>query len=204
MARLTYRKITVDIDGVVAVVPIDKVVALVNQLYGTDYRADQLNSFGWLEKTLARDFGLSEEEAFGAVWNNEDIYRQARVALGARKALEDLTRLGAQMDFVTGRASFLRDCTFAWFVNNLPFVKQNRIWIRENENLSRSEFKIKKILELQPQVHLEDSFEITQQLNQYGIQTVLFRQLWNQEAPQELRKDWLDAYQFLVRGSFPA
>lgn len=179
-------------------------MALVNQLYGTDYRVDQLNSFGWLEKTLARDFGLSEEEAFGAIWNNENIYRQASVALGARKALEDLTHLGAQIDFVIGRASFLRDCTFVWFGDSLPFVKQDQIWIREDEGLSRDEFKIKKVLELQPQVHLEDSFEITQQLNQYGIQTVLFRQLWNQEAPQELRKDWLEAYHFLVHGRFPA
>lgn len=200
--QLAFRRITVDIDGTVVMLAIP-VIEAVNRRFGTDYSLKQLDAYGWLDKKLQADCGLSAEEAC-RVWFDIESCRAAPPIHSAVRALRALTLRGAELFFVSARPPFNKEVTEEWFKRHLPFLAEtSQVMVRENMTSLRGiETKVQKIREIAPDIHVEDSWEVASLL--CGIKVVLVKQSWNQEAPQELRKSWFEIYHFLVHGRFPS
>lgn len=194
---LCCRRITVDLDGV-CVMAMPLAIDWVNQKYKTSYTIEQMNHWGWLEQSLQNDLGLSKEQSV-AVWSNPEVMSKAPPVSGSIRAVQALTLRGAEIFFATARQSVLREVTFAWLERNLPFIRPEQVLIRnDNHSLGGTLFKMETIKRIKPDLHVEDSTEIASMLS--GIQVVLVKQNWNQEAPPEMRKNWYEIYKMAVYG----
>lgn len=198
---LAFRRITVDIDGTVIMLPIP-VIEAVNRQFGTKYSLEQFDAYEWLNEKLQSDFDLTEEEAY-RIWFDIESCRSAPPIHPAPRVLKALTLREAELFFVSARPPFNKEVTEWWFKHHLPFLTEPRIVVREKmESLRGIEAKVQKIREIAPDIHIEDSWTVASLLE--GIKVILVKQNWNQEAPAELRKDWFEIYHFLVHGEFPS
>lgn len=187
--HLAFDRITIDIDGVLAN-SCDAAVVRANKQFHKNFSTKDLIEFGWLEQTLAKEFGISQSEVFSLIWSDPEVYRQAPLVTGAKAALKEMLNLGIQMSFVTTRAPSLRSVTLDWFGDYLPFVDTGLIRLRQDINVSSEEFKINEIKRLDAQLHIDDSHETAGRLQTLGIEVFLVKQNWNQAASDNLRHDW--------------
>lgn len=194
--RLAYKKITVDLDGVMVMA---MVTALdwVNKRYGTNYVLQQINSWGALENSLQKDFGISKEEAF-AVWLEPKVLLEAPPVSGSIRAIQALTMRGADITFVTARRSMLREVTLAWVERHMPNIKPQQVLMQPEPDRRGTPFKIETVKRLNPDLHVEDIPEIANMLD--GINVVLVKQNWNLDAPNFIRKSWFEIYRMIVYG----
>lgn len=194
---LAFRRVTVDIDGVMGLSMIPA-LAWVNRKYHTNYVLGK--SFLWgthiLEEILEKDLGISHEEAF-AVWLEPEVMLAAPPVRGSVRAIKRLGLKGAEIYFVTARRGTLRGLTFSWLQKYLP-IDPDQLLMQPPEGREGTLFKTDTIRRLSPDWHIDDSHELVVKLD--GVNVVLVKQPWNQDAPSHLRKSWPEIYEMIVNG----
>lgn len=148
-------KITSDVDGVVTC-PAVVVLKYINRRFGTDYK---IGDIGDWNSTLywAKDQGMSDAEALAIhrfFWYESPdlVHRHAPAVPGAVSLIRKLTKSPRiELTFPSARPSLeFEATTYSWFGEFMPFVKPEQISLGE---------KIKKIKEIKPLFHLEDSVD---------------------------------------------
>ncbi|MDO8551175.1 MAG: hypothetical protein Q7S03_00630 [bacterium] len=192
-----YSRISFDVDGVLAKL-VDAMIVWVNQHYGTEYRLEDCSGWGFLEKMLKRDFGLTDEEA-DQMWANPEVVLAGEPYPGSAEVLQDLMRRGTEVFFCTARSPKVREATLEWFAKYYPFVERKQIYIRTTRPPGGTSFKKAAIQSLGVDLHVEDSAELANSLN--GTKVLLIDRPWNQGTEVLLRrKSWEEIQRFIVSG----
>lgn len=194
--RLAYRRITFDVDGVLAMSAVS-VIEAINHKYQTTYSLDQMNRWEFLETDLQKRLGISKEESYD-IWLLPGVMLNAPPISDAIEIVHDLSKMGAQITFITSRSGILREDTLSWFGKYLPFVTPDQLLTQPGHERQGTKFKVETLRRLHPDLHIDDSMELVPMLD--GLKVVLVPQPWNQDAPEHLRKTWPEIHRMIVNG----
>jgi len=194
--RLNYRRITFDVDGVLAMSAVS-VIEAINHKYQTTYSLDQMNRWEFLETDLQKRLGISKEESYD-IWLLPGVMLNAPPIDEAIEIVRDLTQKGAEITFITSRRGTSREDTLSWFGKYLPFVTPDQLLTQPGHERQGTKFKVETLLKMRPELHIDDSMELIPMLK--GINIALISQPWNQSAPAKIRKTWPEIHRMIVNG----
>ena len=159
-------KITIDIDGVLAYSLIS-VLNKFNQDLKTNYLPKDINGF-YAISDLAKKHGKSKQESFEIekrLWYSPDVLFQSAPVPGSYTFMERLIKSKVEYYVTTSRINSCEQATLDWLRIWMPFVDEGRIFFsgKENPEISRK-LKIQKIIDINPNFHIEDSLSQSQQI----------------------------------------
>lgn len=157
--KLEGKTITFDIDGVLS----NSGLAVVNDfnyIFKTNRIAKEITHWNSI-KCWAMDLGKSDEEAKEiekSLWFRPEVIGKAEPVPGAYSLLRSLWKADVNMKFITSRPSNLNDVTKEFFDKHFSFIDLDNVISNPMDDLGEaSKFKIKKIAEISPIYHIEDS-----------------------------------------------
>ncbi|MGB6882018.1 MAG: hypothetical protein WBD86_01835 [Microgenomates group bacterium] len=155
----TY-KLSFDGDGILINSGI-AVIQAFNNLFGTDHRLE--DAHGWFViAEWAMMAGASESEALELnvrLWTDPAILIKSPPMPGAVEFTKKLYEQGADICVATSRIPKLRETTLNWFKKWMPWIKQEKINIRTNNDVNGEIFKANVINQLGVRIHFEDDLE---------------------------------------------
>ena len=112
---------------------------------------------------------------------------KAKPVGGAIELSRLLMKSEIEVHYVTSRPSYTKNITLGWFAEWLPWVNPGNIHTGNDANPLQSDFKAKRIQELNIDIHFEDSIRHAEKISQVSPKTtvVLVRQPWNMRVSQK-------------------
>src|SRR3990167_8577657 len=154
------KKINWDLDQVLAASE-EPLLKWFDLLHGTNFRFEKIKS-GWdpVTEMAAKHFQtnlaqVSEWE--NELWTDPDVLFAAEPNYGIRRFSWLASHTGVVQTVATSRNSHFKDSTPEWLAKYYPWIDKGNIYQNKDTNMDGSDFKLKTILGLQPDVHVEDS-----------------------------------------------
>jgi len=152
-------KIGFDHDGVIADTR-QPVVDEYNKIFGTNHTIDEMREYHTLAKWAKEDLGVSEEAALeidSHLWfERPDILLRAEPMPGAVEFTRWLVDKKISFSIVTSRLPSYRQSTFEWYERKMPWISNDKIFIRENDEMAGEIFKVWMIKILGVNLFFED------------------------------------------------
>ncbi len=154
---LKTSKISFDADGVL-VNSGAAVIDVFNDLFKTDYGSKDV--YGWFAiAEWAILAGASEEEALDLnerLWTDPEILFKSPPIPGAVEFTRKIYQENSDFSVITSRLPSLRESTIAWFQKWMPWIRPEKINIREDSRIHGDDFKVNRIKESNVRIHFED------------------------------------------------
>ncbi len=160
--KFDYRKFfkkykpSFDLDGVL-IDSLDYVTEIFNNEYGTNYLATDMRTLGSVKDWLI-GMGYSEDYANRKnyeYWYGDRLF-QAPLKTGAKEFLEKLDSEGIPIAVISSRPENLKSGTTEVLMKNLPFLKEENIFIQDNSEMTGDIYKAFTINKENIGIHFED------------------------------------------------
>jgi hypothetical protein len=183
---LEGKTITFDVDGVLAASHI-AVVNELNKRFNLNRKPEEINNWHSItDWVLELGFGDNEARAVETdLWFGPETISRSEPVSGDPFLLYLLKEEKADIRIITGRPSRLNGTTRDFVANYFPFIDLDRVIPNPYENIKEaSDFKPRRIGEIEPFAHVEDSVAQIKAILKYTRNTkiVVVPNGWNSEA----------------------
>lgn len=150
------HKPSFDIDGVL-IDSLKYVTELFNKDHKTNYVPTDMRKFNMVNEWL-KEMGFSEEyinKKRYEYWYSEKLFDAPLIA-DAKEFLESLYDAGVEITVVSSRPDHLRTGTVKVLTDNIPFLKEENIFIQNNHEMTGDVYKTFIINKRNIGIHFED------------------------------------------------
>lgn len=172
--------ISFDIDGVIQATYLSAILLASHELQ-VPISYSMLTSY-WELANIAQKKPRMIKDPFEfarITFNQSKNFLESPPLPGAISFLKILRQSGINPFFISSRPAQFLEETLHWFGENLPWINPQVIHLKHNPDEDASEFKSRKIRELNVKLHFEDSLEEAERIAAQGINVILVPHPWN-------------------------
>jgi 5'(3')-deoxyribonucleotidase len=117
-----------------------------NKIFGTEHTVNEIREYRTLARWAEEDLGISKKAALeidNYLWfKRPDILLRAKPMPGAVEITKQLADRKKISRIITSRLPSYRQSTFEWYEEELPWIKRDKIIIRETNEMDGEIFKV--------------------------------------------------------------